>query len=176
MAREYLYSAVVNQKLAFARVELAAAVARDGDTIDAKLARHAHLDSAIGQLCAALTYFVAEIGEQYDVTLDPSQQNLSAVLAEFNSRGRQSAEIAELAALRKKPGSWLTELLQARSNPVYLAQRFGPGGEEKQENAGVIPVVDVTQESEQDPLGLVQVWARSAQSQVDRLRASLHEE
>lgn len=177
---DYLHSAIVNQKLAFARVELAAAVSQDGEMINAKLARHAHLDSAIAQLCDALAYFVVEVAEEYSLTLDPSLGHVTSLLAEFSSSGKQSAEIAELFALRKKPESWLSEVLSAKADPLFLARRFKNQSADAQTVAGVIPLVDVTQaasdSSGQSPLELVEGWARSAQGLVDRLRGSLHEE
>lgn len=184
MAKDYLYSAIVNQKLAFSRVELQAAASQDGDTISAKLVRHAHLDSAMAQLCTALTYFVAEVGEEYQLALDPSLKSVPAMLTEFSETGRQSAEISELLAMQKREGSWLRELLEAKANPLALAQRFKSQSEQAQTSQGFIPLVDVTRapasaeqsSSGKNPMEVVKEWASAAQALVDRQRASLHEE
>jgi hypothetical protein len=178
MANDYLYSAIVNQKLAFARLELAAAAGQHGDTINAKLARHAHLDSAAAQLCGALSYFVAEVAEQYDLTLEPSLNSVAAMLAAFASSGKQSAEINELLVLQKRAESWLGELMRASANPLFLAERFkNQNDEAPAAGEGLIPLTDVTRKTaDQDPLELTKGWERSAQAIIDRLRESLHEE
>lgn len=180
-SKDYLYSAVVNQKLAFARVELTAAAAQNEDMINAKLARHAHLDSAVAQLCTALTYFVAELGEQYGLPLDPSMKGLSEMLAEFSNSGKQSSEIAELLALRKREGSWLWGLLSAAANPLFLALRFSSRYREESQSGQLIQLVDVTPSpadplSDKNPMELLDHWARATQAIIDRQRASLHEE
>lgn len=180
-SKDQLYSAIVNQKLAFARVELAAAASQDGDAINARLARHAHLDSALAQLCGALTYFVAEVGEQYSLAFDPAMKSPSLILTEFSESGTHSAEIAELLSLRKKEGTWLRDLLSAAANPLYLAQRFSSREREDPKSGEFIQLVDVTQipsdlGSGKSPLELLKEWARSTQAIVDRQRGSLHEE
>lgn len=175
MAKDQLYSAIANQKLAFARIELAAATSREGDSIDARLARHAHLDSAVSQLHSALGYFVAEVADQYGLDLEPDREELPALLKRFADSGRQSAVVGELTSLRQRPGSWLAELLAARTDPLYLPQRFKAPD---QQGAGMIPLIEVNGDSGggEDPLALVRRWAAEAQGLVDRLRAGLHEE
>ncbi|MEX1033319.1 MAG: DUF6586 family protein [Cellvibrionaceae bacterium] len=184
----YRYAAIVNQKLAFARVELAAASSHKGDSTQARLTQHAHLDSAIAQLCAALSYFVVEVAEQYGVELAPVSRDLEVVLSEFVGSGRQSAEISELRGLLKNNNAWLANLIKARQDPLLLVQYFKPRADGVQTDDGLVPLVDVTRiaatqvDSDHtsaepaNPLALVEDWARNAQVLVDRLRSSLHEE
>lgn len=178
MAKDHFYSAIVNQKLAFARIELEAAELRDGDNLNDRLVRHAHLDSAAAQLHGALCYFVAEVAEQYSLHLEPGRAGLLKLLAQFVESGRQAAAIGELLGLQKKGGSWLSELLAAQSDPLFLPQQF-KGPAQTEAGDGLIPLVEVSSASERpehSPEELVRRWAGEAQATVDRLRTSLHEE
>jgi hypothetical protein len=185
MAKDHLYSAIANQKLAFARLALGAAAAQDCETISGRLARHAHLDAAILQLCSGLTYFIAEVAEQYSLKPDPGLKSPIDLLDEFSRSSRQSAAIAELQALRKRPASWFAELLATASDPLALVQRFKPQDEELASEAtpsGMIPLLNLSDgvesggSAEQGPIELVTGWARAAQEMIDRQRTSLHEE
>ncbi|MGQ9424637.1 DUF6586 family protein [Gilvimarinus sp. F26214L] len=174
MAGELFYSAIVNQKLAFARIALAASDAQQDD-INGRVARHAHLDAAVGQMCCGLSYFVAELAEQYNVNLDPTGEQLPELMEGLAERAPQATELGELLNLRKQNDSWLRELLRARRNPLYLAQRFR-SEHGNSVNPASIPAVDLTTVDNATAQELVGSWCRAAQSLVDRLRASLHEE
>lgn len=177
MAKDHLYSAIVNQKLAFARIELEAAGSQNADNINARLARHAHLDSAVAQLHSALCYFVAEVAEQYGLDVEPGRA-LPEILGQFVESGSQSAVIGELRGLQKREGSWLYELLAAQADPLFLPQQFKAPGQTASADL-LIPLVEVSSVSErpeQSPEDMVRRWAGEAQAIVDRLRASLHEE
>lgn len=180
MAKDHVYSAVANQKLAFARLALKAAADQDCETITGRLARHAYLDAAISQLLSGLTYFIAEVADQYGLKLDPGLKPPTELLNEFSHSGKQSAAVAELQSLRKRSTSWFAELLEAAANPLSLAQRFRPQIEELNSEAttnGMIPLLNLgAGEGEQGSVELVTAWARSAQEIIDRQRAALHEE
>jgi len=168
--RDLQYASIVNQKLAFARHQLKAAAAQDATDINARLARHAHLDAAVLQLVDGLAYFVAELGEGYKLALKPNG-SLVDLLGAFD--GRQSAAVAELRSLLNDRHSWLSGLMEARSDPLALPRRFS----EKPEKAAAatIPLVDLERQGSADALSLLASWLQAAQAFIDRQRAVLQE-
>ncbi|MCW8194070.1 hypothetical protein F6455_04640 [Proteobacteria bacterium 005FR1] len=184
-AKDQLYAAIANQKLAFARQALSTAAAQDDETINGRLARHAHLDAAILELCSGVSYFVAEVAEQYGLSVEPGLRSPVELLEMFAGSGRQNAAVAELHSLRKRPDSWFADLLETAANPLSLVQRFKAEDSfaavgAPAEGGAMIPVLDVTHSAanapDLSPVELVSGWARAAQELVDRQRAALHEE
>ncbi len=165
-------SLIVNQKLVFARIEIAAARKVDAagkldeagssqdNPIENKLHQHAHLDSAIYQLASAFEYFLLEQSEE-----SPE------VDREFLKRG----------LLKASP--WLIDLLAARTNPEFIALQFAsenPVIQDESSSHNLIASVTLANECEAEakkpPIDLLADWSQQLQAIVDQYRASLFEE
>lgn len=152
----------VNQKLVFARIEIAAAreihelVLPESDSIEHKLRQHAHLDSAVNQLASAFDFFVLE-----------STDGLKTTELE-----KQKKHLIDLSP-------WLRELLAARDDPAFIAERFSLAADEldrgESGSENLIASVSID-EKNLPPIALLFDWSKKMQVIVDQYRASLLEE
>jgi len=157
-------SLIVNQKLVFARVEISAAreirelALSEDDSIEHKLRQHAHLDSAVNQLASAFDFFVLELTNGLNVS-------------------EQEAQKKHLI----DSSSWLRDLLVARDDPRFVAERFALMADnvdkERGESASVNLITSVSVDKENlSPIALLSEWSKKMQKVVDQYRASLLEE
>ena len=170
------YPLYVNQKLAFARYQLASA--RENllvEDLQHRLATHACLDASVQQLYQGLLYFVYEIVRQMDVSLDTATYDVKALI----ERHRAIPEISEMANLLNSP-SWLSQFLLAYHDNEFVVRQFNVAAAKQNgddvtgaaSKAAVIPSVQIVEDS---PLERIESWAHSLQSLIDRQRESMAE-
>lgn len=158
------HALIVNQKLVFTRIEIAAAreirelAMSVDDSIEHKLRQHAHLDSAVNQLASAFDFFVLEMSNGLKVSEQEAQKN--KIIDSF---------------------SWLSELLAARDTPMFIAERFAleddqlDNLDDDSEPMNLIASVSIDKEN-LSPIALLTEWSKEMQKIVDQYRASLLEE
>ncbi len=195
MPESFQYSMIVNQKLAFAKIQLdtgkkllSEMKASESAPIDSRLKVHAYLDAAILELNKALIYFVAEIASSNDLKKisEHHQVLLRAdnfrVFLKFTMNIFPSVrELQELWSLLNKQDTWLQRLFSYIEDPIALATSFvslsaSKNDQEVPVNDSVIKVVNISSGDEAlSPEVFISSFIGEMHSLIDRQRANLEE-
>ncbi|MGH1469931.1 MAG: DUF6586 family protein [Cellvibrionaceae bacterium] len=181
---------IVNQKLAFAKIQLDAAKALLSEIepcVDSRLKIHAHFDAAVLELNKALIYFVAEIANNHNekkfsechnvlLSADGFKSFLNFISTMFPS----VLELQEMRALSVEQESWLQRLLHYAEDPVALATSFvsltQQAPNEENVEKPIINVINISSSEEAlSPEIFIGNFIREVHSFIDRQRANLEE-
>ncbi|MGI1678280.1 MAG: hypothetical protein K6L75_06090 [Cellvibrionaceae bacterium] len=187
MPESFRYSMIVNQKLAFAKIQLdtgKALLLESEPSIDFRLKIHAYFDGAVLELNKALIYFLAEIADSnnakefavhHDVVL--SADNFNSFLKFASNIFPSVREFQEMQTLLVKNDSWLQRLIYYVENPVALATSFVSlvHEESNDHTNNMISIVNISSDKEERPQVFVEDFIHEAHSLIDRHRANLEE-
>ncbi|GAB1259593.1 DUF6586 family protein [Aurantivibrio plasticivorans] len=176
-----MISTLVNQRLAFVRVQLRTAEPTPDPDIEQRLRQHAALDAAILQLHKAIVFFLAELsGESKPEKLLALPENIGSVIAYFCVAHPHSKELQEWQKLSSQTDSWLSLLISLERDPQHLGSFLNGNALSQPVQTSATPSLiastSLDTRNNTDGLSVVKGLLSEAQSLIDAQRIHCAEE